>query len=70
MINLPVFKDNLDGTCVRDTDDDIYKCFAHSHNSFIRAFPHGRHSASWFGEGTWPNEMIYLLQDILWKISV
>lgn len=20
-----------------------------------------------FGKGTWPNEMVYLLQDILWK---
>lgn len=70
IVNLSMFKYNLAGTCMKDTDNNIYKCSEHSHNNFIRVFLHGRHSASWFEEWTWPNEMIYLLQDILWKISV
>lgn len=64
-----MFKSNLDGTCVKDTDNNIYKCSEYSHNNIIWVFLHGRPSASWFEQGTWPNEMIYLLQDILWKIS-
>lgn len=67
IINLSMFKHNLDGTCIKDTDDNIYKCSEHSHNNIIWVFLHGRHCASWFEKGTWPNAMIYLLQDILWK---
>lgn len=63
-------KYNLNGTCIKDIDNNIYKCSEYSHNNFIWVFLHGRHSASWSEKWTWPNEMIYLLQDILWKISV
>lgn len=70
IMNLSVFKYNLKGACVKDMDNNIYKCSEHSHNKFIGVFLHGRHSASWFAEGTWPNEMIYLHQDILWKICL
>lgn len=70
IMNLSVFKYNLEGAYIKDTDNNIYKCSEDSHNKFIGVFLHGRHSASWFAEWTWPNEMIYLHQDILWKISV
>ena len=70
IINPSMFRYDGDGTCMKDTDNNIYKGSEHSHNNFIWVFLHGRHSASWFEKKTWPNEMIYPLQDILWKISV
>lgn len=60
IMNLSMFKYNLGGPCIKDTDSTIYKCSEHSHNNFIRVFLHGRHAASWFEERTWPNEMTYL----------
>lgn len=50
IMNLSVFKYNLEGACIKDTDNNIYKCSEHSHNKFIGVFLHGRHSASWFAE--------------------
>lgn len=60
----------LDGTRIKDTDNNIYKRSEHGHNNFIWVSLHSRHSASWFEKWTWPNGMIHPLQDILWKISV
>ena len=35
LINLSMFKYNHDGTCIKDTDNNIYKCSENSHNNFI-----------------------------------
>lgn len=70
IINLSMSKHNPDRTCIKDTGNNIYKHSEYNHNNIIWVFLHVRDCASWFEKGTWANEMIYLLQDILWKISV